>query len=66
MLALSEYNKNPLMLDNEKITFEKVFALWKAKDFDGATTSTINGYNAAYKNLPALHAMKFKDIKLCI
>jgi integrase len=63
MLALAEYNKNPLILDNEKITFEEVFVLWKAKKFDGATTSTINGYNAAYKNSPVLHDMKFKDIK---
>jgi hypothetical protein len=55
MLALAEYNKNPLMLDNEKITSEEVFVLWKAKNFDGATTSTTNVYNAAYKNSPALH-----------
>lgn len=63
MLALAEFNKNPLMIDNEKITFEEVFVLWKAKKFDGATTSTVNGYNAAYKNSPLLHNMKFKDIK---
>jgi len=63
MLGLAEYNKNPLLIDNEKITFEEVFVLWKAKKFEGATTSTINGYNAAYKNSPSLHNMKFKDIK---
>jgi hypothetical protein len=58
MLALAEYNKNLLMLDNEKITSEEVFVLCKAKNFDSATTSTITGYNAAYKNSPALYQLK--------
>lgn len=63
MLALAKYNENPLMIDNDKITFEEVFEMWKAKKFKDATTSTINGYNSAYKNSPSLHSMKFKDIK---
>jgi integrase len=63
MLALAEHNRNPLAIDNDKITFAEVFALWKAKKYDGATQSTINGYNAAYKNSSLLHEMKLKDIK---
>jgi len=63
MLALAEYNKNPLMIDRDKITFTELFEIWKAKKFDSATTSTINGYTAAYKNSPSLHNMKFIDIK---
>lgn len=63
MLALAEFNKNPLAIDADKITFAELFEIWKAKKFDGATTSTINGYNAAFKNSPSLHDMKFADIK---
>lgn len=63
LLALAKYNDNPYMIDRDTITFEEVFELWKAKKFDGAGTSTVNGYNAAYKNSPSLHKMKFKDIK---
>jgi integrase len=63
LLALAEHNKNPLAIDNDKITFAEVFEIWKAKKYDGATPSTINGYNAAYKNSPSLHNMKFRDIK---
>lgn len=63
LLALAKFNENPFMIDNDKITFEEVFELWKAKKFKDATTSTVNGYNAAYKNSPSLHSMKFKDIK---
>jgi len=51
------------MIDNEKITFKEVFELWKAKKFNGAGTSTVNGYNSVYKNSPSLHEMKFKEIK---
>lgn len=63
LLALAKFNENPFIIDNNKITFEEVFELWKAKKFKGATTSTINGYNSAYKNSPSLHQMCFKDIK---
>jgi len=63
MLALAKFNENPFLFDNDKITFEEVFELWKSKKYDGAGTSTVNGYNAAYKNSPSLHDMKFKDIK---
>jgi len=63
MLALAEFNKNPFVIGTDKITFEEVFALWKTQKYEGASQSTKNGYNAAFKNSQMLHAMKFNDIK---
>lgn len=63
LLALAEFNKNPMMIDSDKITFLELFEIWKAKKYDGATSSTINGYNAAFRNSKLLHDMKFQEIK---
>lgn len=63
IMALAAYNKNPLMIDSSQITFQEVFDLWKKQKYDSASATTVNGYNAAFKNSPSLHKMKFQDIK---
>lgn len=64
ILALAEFNKNPLMFDANTITFEELYTIFKSVKFNDETNkSTINGYNSAYNHSKSLHDMIFKDIK---
>lgn len=40
ILALAEFNKNPLAFDNNTITFEEVFRLWKSVKHDEDTSKS--------------------------
>lgn len=64
MMALAEYNKNPLDIDNSKITFTEIFEMWKKEKYtEKVSASTITGYNAAFKNSTYLHNLKMCEIK---
>lgn len=63
MMALAEYNKNPYSLDAVTITFAELFEKWSAEKYEGASHSTINGYNAAYNHAKALRDIRFVDIR---
>lgn len=63
LLALAEYNKDPLVVDNDTITFSELFQLYKSVKYKDASRSSVLGYNAAFNNSTSLHDLLFKDIK---
>jgi integrase len=63
MIALAEYNKSPYDIDNNKITFEEVFEMWKKEKYTKMSESNIRGYNAAYGLSVMLHSLPFKAIR---
>jgi integrase len=62
ILALAEFNKNPLS-DNNNATFKEVFELWKTQKYKDASKSLINVYNSAFNHSESLYKMRFCDIK---
>lgn len=59
--ALANYNNNPI----EKagcITFEEVFKRWSEQKYPTVKSSSIKGYNAAYKRCSPIYKRAFKDI----
>lgn len=67
MIALAEYNKNPIDLTNKDITFEEVYKLWFDDKFVNSkkqlSKSSVNVTKAAFKNASALHKKRFADIR---
>lgn len=66
--ALREYSANPYDLAHENITFSELFDLYfKAKYIDNKkkkfSKASIYSTQAAFKNCPALHNRKFKDLR---
>ena len=61
MKALADYNENPFDLMAQDVTFADIYERWaKTKYKDNPV---IGVYVAAYKNLSALHNMRFSDIR---
>ena len=61
MKALADYNENPFDLATQEVTFAELYEKWaklKYKD-----EPVIGVYVAAYKNLSALHNMRFSEIR---
>ena len=67
MIALAEYNKNPVDLTNKDITFEEVYNLWFEDKFVKSkkqlSKSSVTVARAAFKNASALHRKRFADIR---
>ncbi len=62
MLALADYNINPLDLTD--MTFAEVYNKWfKSRFGDGNKTAVYYSYTAAYKKCAAIADMKLKDIR---
>lgn len=61
MLALAEYNKNPLSLE-KGITFAEIYKRWSEEQFK-AKPSTKRIYSAAYAAVPGLHDKEFRKLK---
>lgn len=62
--ALSDFNKNPYSLENNKITFAEVYEKWSEQRFQEVSQSTINGHKASYKVCQPLYERKFVELKL--
>ena len=65
MIALAEYNKNPINLDAATVTFAEIYEQWSKRKFSrpGISKSLPYTYQAAYKAANSLHNMKFRDIR---
>lgn len=67
MIALAEYNKNPIDLTNKNITFEEVFRLFYEDKFVNSkkklSASSEYAAKSAFKHCAVLHNRKFADIR---
>lgn len=61
MKALADYNENPFDLMARGATFADVYQRWANVKFKDNPVTGV--YVAAYKNLAALHALRFTDIR---
>ena len=61
MKALADYNENPFDLATREVTFAELYEKWTKVKFKDKPILDI--YKAAYKNLAALHDLKFVDIR---
>ena len=59
--ALADYNENPFDLTSKEVTFAELYERWAKHKFKDEPVKGV--YVAAYKNLSALHDMKFSDIR---
>lgn len=59
--ALADYNENPYDLTAREVTFAELYERWCKYKFKDDIVKSV--YVAAYKNLSALHGMKFADIR---
>ena len=62
--ALSEYEKDPYDLNNDKITFEQVFERWSEEKYPKISKSNCQGYNAAFNLCNGIRKMKMVDITI--
>lgn len=68
LIALAEYNKNPLSLDAITITFKKMYETWFAWKFNPKRKRKLSkqsekSYQASFNASESLHDMKWLDIK---
>lgn len=67
MIALAEYNKNPVDLTNRDITFEEVYNLYCEDKFVKSkkklSASSMYAAKSAFKHSKVLHGKKFADIR---
>lgn len=61
-IALARYHQNPLSLESD-ITFEEVYKRWSEERYEKASEAVIRSYTAAFKAVPMLHPMAFKDLR---
>lgn len=59
---LAEYNKNPLILENN-MTFKEVFKKWSDIKYNKVGESSIISYNASFKHCESIHDLAMRDIK---
>lgn len=64
LTALTEFNRDPYDLHHNTITFREVYERWSELHFPKVSQSNVNGYKASFNSCPALHDMKFVEIKL--
>ena len=67
MIALAEYNKNPVDLTNKNITFEEVYNLYYedkyVKSKKQLSKASQASTRSAFKNCKSLHGKKFCDLR---
>ncbi|NCD00242.1 MAG: site-specific integrase [Bacteroidia bacterium] len=63
MIALAEYNKNPLQIDASSITFKEVYDKWSTDKYEKIHYTNANGYRAAYVACGNLDKMPFAEIR---
>lgn len=60
--ALMDWHYSPVDMD-PSLTFAEVYRRWSAEKYEGASTSLINSYTAAYRAVPMLYDIQFRKIK---
>ena len=63
MILLAEYNGEPWDVDKAKITFDKLFELWKEKKAMKLGKSNLRNLSSAYNHCGRVHKLKYKDVK---
>ena len=62
-IALAEFNKRPYDIDQSKITYEELYALWSNKIAPKLGQATAAKLKSAVKHCSALYGMVYKDIR---
>lgn len=63
LIALAEYNKNPLQAGTVNITFSDIFQLWRDINAPKMTARVLSGYDTVYKHSAPLHKLRMCEIK---
>lgn len=63
LMALAEYNKNPVASGTADITFADLYKMWWDKKADKWSPDNKRGYEGAYKHSAPLYNMRVKDIR---
>lgn len=66
LIALADYNKNPVDITNKNITFAELFELFYQDKYNSKrkfSDSTIKSTKTAYNNTKSLHHRKFGDLR---
>lgn len=63
LIALAEYNKDPINLEGQKTTLEELFNSWVENKSHNLAHSTRMQYKSSFNNLASIKDMKYKDIK---
>lgn len=62
MELLSDYNKNPALIDND-ITFKELYDKWSINKFEGLSKASIKAYKLAVKHCEPFYDLKMSTIK---
>lgn len=63
--ALSEFNREPYDIANQKLTFTDIYNKWKeSKEYDALSDNTKRQYKTAYNDYSLLHTRAFIKIKI--
>lgn len=65
LIALSNFNESPYKLENNNITFQKLYELWSNEHFKNIAPSSKRVWISAYKHSKILHNLKFREIRVC-
>lgn len=63
MIALAEYNKNPIDIANRNITFKEVYDILYKQKFSKMKLSAKNAYTMSYNKCEELYKLKMINIK---
>ena len=63
LILLAQYNNEPWNIDQNKITFEELFELWKETEIVKLGESNQRSLKAAYKHCTNLYKMKYREIR---
>lgn len=63
LIRLSQYHENPLLIDNEKITFKEVYDKWSEDKFKTISKSSIDGYKNAFSYCCDVYDIEFYKLK---
>lgn len=63
MIALAEYNKDPINLEGQKTTLEDLFNAWVENKSNNLSHTTQKQYKSSFNNLTSIKDMKYKEIK---
>lgn len=64
MIALAEYNKEPINLEGQKITVEQLFEMWVENKSSNYALKSQKLYKSAYSKLNKIQGVKYKDLRL--
>lgn len=66
LAALAEYNSNPFKIENNALSFKQVYEIWKKKNYENLSDSTITSRESALKYCEPIFDKKVREINVAM